>query len=114
MSLNAPTLLEGKVRPTSNTLTQVMVIDTSVKFATLQIMAINDQTSGDTTIKVAISNASTPGNVQSVDYIETGDIIKPHGKVTIFGILVGAGQRVFVQSANSNTNFRVTGLAHLN
>lgn len=113
MSLNAPEIIEGKIIPPANTLAQGLVISDSVKFATLQIMALNDVSDGEATIKVAVSNATTAANVSRVDYIETGDKVKPHGKATIFGLVVSGGQRVFVQSSNGNVIFRITGLAHI-
>ena len=114
MSLNAPEFIEGKSIPSANILTQALLISDNVKFATLQIMAINDTTSGDATVRIAISDATNASNVARTDYIETGDKIKPHGKLTEFGVLVKGNQRVYVQSSNGNVIFRVTGLAHLN
>ena len=114
MSLNAPEFIQGKAIPPANTLTEALLISDNVKFATLQIVAVNDVTSGDATVRIAVSDATTASNVTRSDYIETGDKIKPHGKLTEFGLLVKGNQRVYVQSSNGNVIFRVTGLAHIN
>jgi hypothetical protein len=109
---NLPIAAEGKVIPLGGQLTALLTLDQSASYGVLQLNALND--GGTTTkISVAISSAAAPNGVARVDYIESGDELKPNGRYTNFGLLILPGQTVYVRSDSGNVVFRGTLLAQV-
>lgn len=110
--LNVPFAVEGKQIPAAGQLVEILATDQNTAYTVVQINAVNSgQASAD--IAIAISAAATADAVQRVDYIETGDNLKPNGRYTNFGLIVMPGQRVFASSSTGSVIFRATGLSQI-
>lgn len=110
--MNKPEMIEGSVVPTAGVMTEVISVPMTAAFATLQINVTNDSENVGT-IRIYRSKTDNKAMVQRSELIEAGDTIAAKGRYTNFGLLLGPGSRIYVQTSIPDLVVSATALVQL-
>lgn len=100
----------GKAMSQANSNVTVYTVPGNAQFATVNINLCN-QAGASATAKIAITTSASPA---AADYIDNGSIIPASGGILERTCLVlSPGEKVIVETNNSNTSIRVHGLEQL-
>lgn len=94
---------------TAGTIQQIHQVVANCIYAEVNINILNSQTT-DATIRVAITSAATPA---VTDFIEDGVILPAlGGTLENVGLILDAGEKIFVQSNKAGVVVRVSGKSY--
>ena len=98
--------LLGKAMSSANANVTLYTVPAGVQFATVQLIAANNDAS-DATMKVAVGTSAIPG---VGDYIEHGVVVPSKGNYERTCFLMSTGENLIINANNSLISLRVMGL----